>query len=131
MLEHAETDRLQLRSVVVWLRAGATSRERIEGCQKTHSALSLQNKILNVDVLLKLGRGLLNSIPGVFLSRRLNRSMKETAVPLSLLCLRVLLGLKEGCLLLLDVLYPGEVNRLQGHLDLSTPWSWRHHRILL
>ena len=61
------------------------SRECVQGYLKAHSALSLQNKILDVDIFLRLRRDLLNSIPGFFLSGRLNRSMKENVVPLSLL----------------------------------------------
>ena len=86
------------------------SRERIQGCLEACLALSLQNKILDIDVLLGLGRILLNFLPGVLMSRGLNRRVKETVDLLSLLHLRVLLGLEEGLLLLLDILVPGEVD---------------------
>ena len=110
------------------MRSGAASIETVQGCLETRPSLSLQDKILNADRL-GLGGILLNSIPGDFLIGSLNRRLEETLDPLSLLLLRVL-GLEEGCLLLLDILNPRvDRNWLQGQLDLCTPGSMRQCRI--
>ena len=98
--------------------------------------LSFSSQVRGISTTLELGRDLLNSIPGENLNGTLNRSMKETLVPLSLLRLRVLLGLKESPLLLLDILAPLEAEWLQNGLNLCRPWrrkagihQWRavHH----